>query len=83
MQVTVNIPDELAHQAQAQGLTPARYVEKLIAERSGQAQEPVQREARIAGLERFFEEMAMHSESIPPLPESAFLRESFYRDHER
>lgn len=83
MQVTVRIPDELALQAQAQGLTPELYVEKLIAERSGSIPEPIGRAARIADLERFFDEMSRHSDRIPPLPESAFQRESFYRDHDR
>jgi hypothetical protein len=80
MRVTVNMPDELAVQAQAQGLTPAGYVEKLLAERSNAAHEPIRRAERRADLERFFAEVSAHSDKIPPLPEKAFLRESFYRD---
>ena len=30
----------------------------------------------------FFESMAAKSDKIPQLPDEAFLRESFYRDHD-
>ncbi len=82
MQVTVNIPDDLALRAKAQGLTPEKYVEGLLAEQSAPNREPAKAGARKPALERFFEEMAEHSAKIPPLPEDAFTRASIYRDHD-
>jgi hypothetical protein len=34
MQITVNIPDEVAAQAEARGLTPESYVEGLVAQQN-------------------------------------------------
>jgi hypothetical protein len=80
MQVTVTIPDELAAEVQARGLTPESYVEKLVADRAYSAPVQSRTEDKLASLERFFEEMAMHSDKIPLLPDEAFTRESCYRD---
>jgi hypothetical protein len=80
MQVTVTIPDELAAEVQARGLTPESYVERLVADRADSSQVQSRTEDKLANLERFFEEMAMHSDKIPLLPDEAFTRESFYRD---
>jgi hypothetical protein len=33
-------------------------------------------------MEEFFRVMAAHSDKIPQLPDEAFTRESFYRDHD-
>jgi hypothetical protein len=82
MQITVTIPDELAAQAQARGLTPESYIEKLIAEQSAAPQAQASLVTRRANLEKFFEEMAAHSDKIPILPDEAFTRESFYQDHD-
>ncbi len=83
MQITVTIPDDLAAEAQARGLTPSGYVERLIAEQTVTAA-PVKADAatRLADLELFFEEMAAHSHKLPILSEDALTRESFYQDHD-
>lgn len=79
MQITVTIPDEIAAQVEARGLTPEGYVEGLI--------ETAARTARLVpgrekNMQEFFREMAAHSDKIPQLPDEAFTRESFYRDHD-
>jgi len=85
MQITVNIPDEVAAQAQARGLTPENYVESLIAKQKLTA--PVLKTdenlaERMAKLEEFFESFSANSENIPILPDEAYTRESFYSDHD-
>jgi hypothetical protein len=37
---------------------------------------------RLANLDKFFEEMAIHSDKIPLLPDEAFTRDSFYQDRD-
>lgn len=83
MQITVTIPDELAAEVQAQGLTPESYVEKLVAERSATprgygAGGRLTREEFEASLDR----LAQFSDKIPLLPIEAFSRESMYEDHD-
>jgi hypothetical protein len=82
MQITVTIPDELVAQVQARGLTPESYVEQLIAEQAVLTRTQVPPADKLTNLERFFEEIAIHSDKIPLLPDEAFTRESFYRDHD-
>ena len=81
MEITVTIPDEVAEQAKARGLTPESYVEELVTEQ-GAAPKPLRtREQRRADMARFIEEISKNSEEIPLLPDEAFTRESFYSDH--
>jgi hypothetical protein len=82
MQITVTIPDEFAAQVQARGLTPESYVGKLIAEQTATPHAQPSPVTKLANLEKFFEEMAAHSDKIPLLPDEAFTRESFYQDHD-
>ena len=86
MQITINIPDEVATQAEARGLTPEDYVEGLIGQRKLAAPPVVKTEAnraeRMARLEKFFEDITAYSDKIPILPDEAYTRESFYSDHD-
>jgi len=82
MQVTVEISDEFAAQAQARGLTPANYVRSLIEDAAHSAALPLPPAKPKMDLESFFKAMAAHSEKIPQLPDEAFTRESFYQDHD-
>ncbi len=71
MQITVTIPDEIAAQVQARGLTPESYVEKLIEDDAAHRitfRAPSPRRNMAA----FFEAMTANSEGIPQLPEEAF-----------
>jgi hypothetical protein len=81
MQVTVNIPDELAAQVQSRGLTPQSYVEHLLAEQVSQkmAASP---QLSLEEFDASLDELAQYSDKIPFLPDSALSRESFYQDHD-
>jgi hypothetical protein len=54
----------------------------LIAEQSATPHTEAGLVNKLANLEKFFEEMAAHSDKIPLLPDEAFTRESFYQDHD-
>jgi hypothetical protein len=43
MQITVTLPDEVAAQVQARGLTPERFVEKLIADETASMNPPARK----------------------------------------
>ncbi len=80
MQITVTIPDALAAQAQARGLTPESYIEKLIAEQSAPSErsQELSQEEFTASLDA----LTRYSDKIPALPLEAFSRESLYADHD-
>jgi hypothetical protein len=82
MQVTVEISDEFAAEAQALGLRPESFVRSLIEDASRSATTPLPPAKPKMDLESFFKAMAAHSEKIPELPDEAFTRESFYQDHD-
>jgi hypothetical protein len=84
MQVTVQveIPDELAAQVQARGLTPENYVRSLVDQAARTAPVPLAPAKPRRNMEEFFRVMAAHSDKIPQLPDEAFTRESFYQDHD-
>ncbi|MGH9397920.1 MAG: hypothetical protein ACRD18_13850 [Terriglobia bacterium] len=75
------VETKLVAEAQARGLSPESYVEQLITEQTSKPQAQADSADRLASLEKFFEEMAAHSDKIPHLPDEAFTRESFYQDH--
>lgn len=80
MVVTVDIPDELAAQAKARGLSLEAYVQEILAEqlaRPVQARQPrAQEEIRV-----WLDSLAQFSDKIPPLPE-IISREWLYLDHD-
>ena len=78
MQIKVNIPDEIAAQVEALGLTPEGFIESLIQRATHVA--PLV--GRNRNMQEFFREMAAHSDKIPQLPDYAFTRDSFYQDHD-
>jgi hypothetical protein len=80
MEITVTIPDEVAAEARARGLTPESYVEGLIAEKHLSTSAESTTKQKLANLEKFFEAMAANSHKIPHLPDEALTRESFYQD---
>jgi hypothetical protein len=86
MQITVDITDELAAQAQARGLTPEVYVKSLIDAVAGSSTLPLplpppHHYPRI-DTETFLRNMAKYSQKIPQLPDETFTRESIYQDHD-
>jgi hypothetical protein len=82
MQITVEIPDELAAQVQARGLTPESYVRSLIEDAVRVETTAPEQVKRKMSMEAFIRAMAANSEKIPALPVEAFTRESFYQDHD-
>jgi hypothetical protein len=82
MQITVEIPDELAAQAQERGLTPESYVRSLIDNAVRTAPAPLTPAKPKMDMKEFFEAMSAYSDKIPQLPDEAFTRESFYQDHD-
>jgi len=83
MQVTVNIPDELAAQAIAKGSTPESFVEKLIAEKVAAVEDqPTRKKLTSEEFDAVLDSLAKYSDKIPNLPDEAFTRASFYQDHD-
>ena len=79
MQITVNIPDELAAEAHARGVTPEAYVEQVLA-KSVSAQ--VRRLFRSPQeVHSWLDSLSQFSEQIPPLPET-ISREWLYQEHD-
>lgn len=82
MQITVEIPDELAAQVRERGLTPESYVRGLIADASRAESATSGASSGKMSVDEFIRAMAANSEKIPQLPDQAFTRESFYQDHD-
>jgi len=81
MEIRVNVPDQLATQAQARGVAVEAYVEELLAQQvtvlsagGGQSRTPEQVRAWLDSLAQF-------SDKIPPLPDT-ISREWIYQDHD-
>jgi hypothetical protein len=79
MQVTITIPDDLAAQAEARGLSVEAYVQMLVDEAGRKSLPPHPPRTR-EQIEAFFEAMAEGSQKLPLLPTESFTRESFYQD---
>jgi phosphoglycolate phosphatase-like HAD superfamily hydrolase len=82
MQITVDIPDDFAAQALARGLSPESYVRSLIDDAARMAPAALPPAGPKKDIKTFLREMAANSEKMPRLPDEAFARESFYRDHD-
>jgi hypothetical protein len=82
MLVTVEIPDEVAAAVQARGETPESYVRGLIDHAVRRSSSDASVAPKKRDIQWFLREMAANSDKIPQLPDEAFTRESFYRDHE-
>jgi hypothetical protein len=82
MRITLEIPDELAAQAEARGLSTESYVRSLIDNAGLGLPTSLPPAKPKMDLEPFFKAMAAHSDHIPQLPDEAFTRESFYQDHD-
>jgi hypothetical protein len=80
MQITVDIPDQVAAKAAALGISVEDYVNELLTRESAgpRAGRAWTREESRAWLGR----LAHFSNRIPQLPDEAFTRESFYQDHD-
>ena len=82
MQITIEIPDELAAQAKAHGLTPELYVRNLIdgGLRSDPAPSPSGQNRRWMLLWKSFSAMSAYSDKIPAASgRGIHASESFYQ----
>ena len=80
MVVTINIPDELAAEARARGLSPEVYVQQILAHQLAARPNEIQRPRTPEEIRAWLDSLAQFSEKIPPLPE-IISREWLYQDH--
>jgi post-segregation antitoxin (ccd killing protein) len=80
MVVTVNIPDELAAQAKARGLSLEAYVQEILAQQLARPVETQQLRTP-EEIRTWLDSLAQFSDKIPQLPET-ISREWIYQDHD-
>lgn len=69
MEITVNIPDEIAIQAEARGLEPEAYVKEILAQLVGNRAARTERFRTSDEIRNWLDSLAQFSGKIPPLPE--------------
>ena len=80
MVIRINVPDELAAQAQMRGVPLEEFVEQLLAEQvAARSAQAVQRTPE--QIRAWLDSLAQFSGKIPPLPE-VISREWIYQDHD-
>jgi hypothetical protein len=81
MVVTVNIPDELAAQAKARGLSPEAYVQEILVRQFAvRASEP--RQPRTTDeIRAWLDSLAQFSDKIPALP-GTISRAWIFQNHD-
>lgn len=78
MEITLAVPDEIAAEARARGVSIEAYVLSLIEQSRPPVGFPHTRTPQ--QIENFFDALAEGSENLPALPTEGFSRESFYSD---
>jgi post-segregation antitoxin (ccd killing protein) len=81
MVVTVNIPDELAAQAKARGLSLEAYVQEILARQLTARRAETRQPRTPEEIRAWLDSLAQFSDKIPPLPET-ISREWIYQDHD-
>jgi post-segregation antitoxin (ccd killing protein) len=81
MVVTVNIPDELASQAKARGLSLEAYVQEILAQQLAVRPAETRQPRTPEEIRAWLDSLAQFSDKIPPLPET-ISREWIYQDHD-
>ena len=81
MVIKINVPEELAAQAEARGVSLETYVEELLARRIEAGSAEVRRLQTPEQIRAWLDSLAQFSDKIPPLPE-AISREWIYQDHD-
>lgn len=76
IEIIVTIPDELAVQAEARGVSVQAFVQSLVDEAHRRSVSPEHRRSP-EQIEAFFEAMAEGSEKLPAVPTASFSRASF------
>jgi hypothetical protein len=81
MVIKVNVPEELAAQAQARGVPLETYVEELLSQRVAARSAEVRRLQTPEQIRMWLDSLAQFSDKIPPMPET-ISREWIYQDHD-
>jgi post-segregation antitoxin (ccd killing protein) len=81
MEIRVNVPDELATQAQARGVAVEAYVEELLSKQVSVAAATGKLSWTSEQVRAWLDSLAQFSDKIPPLP-GAISREWIYEDHD-
>ena len=81
MVVTVNIPDELAAEAKARGLSLEAYVQEVLAQQLGVRPAETRQPRTPEEIRAWLDSLAQFSDQIPALPET-ISREWIYQDHD-
>jgi len=81
MVVTVNIPDELAAQAKARGLSLEAYVQEILTQQLAVRASETQQPRTTEEIRVWLDSLAQFSDKIPALPET-ISREWIYQDHD-
>ena len=78
MQITLTIPDDIAAQAQARGLSVEAYVQNLIEQLARSQERHISHARTLEEIESFFSAISEGCQRLPSLPTASFTRESFY-----
>ncbi len=81
MEIRVNVPDELATQAQERGVPVEAYVEQLLVQQVTVSSAGGERPRTPEQIRAWLDSLAQFSDKIPPLPET-ISREWMYQDHD-
>ena len=81
MVVTVSIPDELAAQARARGLSLEALVQEILAQQLAAHPLETGRPRTPEQIRAWLDSLAQFSDKIPPLPET-LSREWIYQNHD-
>ena len=79
LELNPEIIEQLAAEAEAQGIALEEYAQRLLREAISKHPEP-QGKLSVEELRVMLDEIAEGSEKLPKVPTSAFTRESFYQD---
>lgn len=81
MEIRVNVPDELAEQAQSRGVPVEDYVEEILAQQVTASPVEGARPRTPEQIRVWLDSLAQFSDKIPPLPGS-ISREWIYQEHD-
>jgi hypothetical protein len=81
MVIRINVPEELAAQAQMRGVPLEKFVEQLLAEQVAARPAQALQSRTPEQIRVWLDSLAQFSHKIPPLPE-VISREWIYQDHD-
>ncbi len=81
MVVTINIPDELAAQAKARGLSLESLIQEILSQQLAARPAETRQIQTAEEIRAWLDSLAQFSDKIPPLPDT-LSREWIYQDHD-